>query len=218
MTIPKIRPGLLWALAGALVAGLLVHSCAPHPVGPAVVRIDTADASAWRARATQLERAMADSVGRIASLRRRLEGIETRRPDAVTVYDTVLDLRLDTVTLSLAIDARGRLIQEVALPDSAGHRPATYSPILVGDCDGGLQLAEGRVQCNRPRLGHLVAFAGAGVASSEVWSGGFPPPVTAYGAVGLAWTPAYRSTWSAEVRIEQDGRAVAAVRKGVRLW
>jgi hypothetical protein len=219
MTIPRVPAALLWALAGALVAGLLVYSCAPHPVGPAVVQVDTADASSWRARSQQLERAMADSVGRLAALRRRLDGIETRRSERITVYDTVLSLVEDTVTLSVAIDGRGRLTQELALPDAGGgHRPASSSPILVGDCDGGLRLAEGRVQCNTPRLGHLMAFAAAGVSSAEVWASGIPPPVMAYGAVGLRWTPAYRSTWSAELRLEDDGRAVASIRKGLRLW
>jgi hypothetical protein len=221
VTIPRIPAGTFYALAGALLAGLLLRGCDhPHPIGPVVVvRTDTADAAAWRAYSSELERAMQDSVGRLAELRRRLRGVETRRPDRVTVYDTVVSLRTDTVLLSLAVDSRGRLAQDVALPDSAGeHRPAVMSPVYVGDCDDGLQLVAGRVQCDRPRLGHLVAWIGAGVESREAWGSGLPPPVAAHASVGLRWSPTWRSLWSAELRVEEDGRAVAAVRRGVDLW
>lgn len=216
MTFPRPTPGLLWALAGALLTGLVLHTCSPAPIGPALVQVDTADASAWRARAHQLDRAMTDSVGRLATLRRQLAGIETRRPTRVMVYDTVLSLVTDTVILAVSVDGSGRLTQELALPDSGGHRPATAAPIRVGDCDDGYQLMAGRVQCNRARLGHLVAWVGAGVESRA--TSGLPPPIQPHGAAGLRWSPAYRSPWSAEVRIEHDGRTVASVRRGLALW
>lgn len=215
----SIPAGLIWALAGALLTGLLFRSCSPAaPSGPTVVQVDTAAAAAWRSRSLSLERAMADSVGRLATLRRRLDGIDFRTPEMVTVYDTVLSLATDTVILAVSVDSRGRLTQDLALPDSVGHRPATSSPIRVGDCDDGFQLRSGQVRCDRPRFGHLVAFVGAGVQSDPIWGSGLPPPVAAHGAVGLSWTPSFRSTWSAEARLQENGRAVAVVRRGVRLW
>lgn len=219
MRFPHLPAGLLFALAGAMLAGLLLKGCdRPAPVPPAVVRADTASAAAWKAYSANLERAMADSVGRLATLRRKLAGVETRGPERVTVYDTVISLARDTVLLSLAVDSRGRLTEDVALPDSAGHRPARMSAIRVGDCDDGLKLEAGRVQCNRPRLGHLTAWLSAGVESREMWASGIPPPVAAHASVALRWTPTYRSPWAAEVRVEQDGRAVAVVSRGLQLW
>lgn len=214
----NIPAGLLWALAGALLAGLLFRSCSSTPAGPSAVRVDTASAAAWRARSLSLERAMEDSVGRLATLRRKLDGVDFRTPEILTVYDTVISLATDTVLLAVEVDARGHLTQDLALPDSIGHRPATSSPIRISDCDDGFRLQAGRVRCDRPRLGHLVAWVGAGAASDRVWGSGLPPPIAAHGAVGLSWSPTFRSIWSAEARLEESGRAVVAVRRGVRLW
>lgn len=218
MTTPRL-PDLPWLLLMAGFLALALRSCAvPPSPPPARIAVEESSAAAWATRVAELERAMADSVGALTRLRRTLAGVEMRRPDRVVVYDTVVSLVRDTVLLSVAVDDRGRMVQDVALPDSGGHRPATYAPILVGDCDGGLRLEAGRVRCDRARLGHLVAWAGAGASAAYVWTGGFPPPIRAHGAAGLTWTPAFRSLWSAEVRVETDGRAVAAVRRGVRLW
>ena len=218
MTAPRL-PDLPWLLLLAGLLALALRSCAVSPPPPPErIVVEESSAAAWAARVAELERAMADSVGALTRLRRALAGVEIRRPDRVVIFDTVVSLVRDTVLLSVAIGGRGHLVQDVALPDSGGHRPAVYAPILVGDCDGGLRLEAGRVRCDRARLGHLVAWVGAGVSAEGVWTGGFPPPVRGYGAAGVSWTPSFRSTWSVELRAEADGRAVAAVRRGVRLW
>lgn len=216
--LPKLPSALLWAVAASLATAFVLHSCERPPPPVLVVRTDTADASQWRTRAAALQHQMADTVGALARLRRTLEGRDTRRPATVTVYDTVVQLQHDTVTLALAVDSHGRLTQTVALPaDSGGHRPADTAPIPVATCDDGFRVVGLAVECDRARAGHLVAFVGAGLAS-EPWGQGLPPPVRPHLAAGLRWTPSFRSLWSVELRGDAEGRVVLAVRRGLRLF
>lgn len=219
--LPKLPPALLWAVAASLATAFVLHSCERPPPPVLVVRTDTADASEWRQRAAELGQQVTQDSGLVASLRAKLSGVQTYRPERVTVYDTTILLRRDTVLLAATLEGAHRLSRTLALPvgDSAGsHHPADVAAQEIGNCDRRLSLAaDGRVQCVPARAGHLVAFVGAGV-TSEPWGRGLPPPIRPYLAAGLRWTPSFRSAWAVELRGDAEGRVVLAVRRGLRLF
>jgi hypothetical protein len=208
-----------WTVVAALLLLGVLRTCdrQARPVGTAErVVVDTASAARWRARADRLTREAADAQTTIERLKRELAGVERRAPRTITVYDTILDLRRDTVILAARIDARGVLTLDIATPDSTGHRPATAGGIRVSDCDDGVLIAGLDIQCNRARLGHLAIITRAGVETHPAAY----PALTATPTVeaGLRWTPSYRSTWAVELTGDMRGRANLRIEKGLRLF
>jgi hypothetical protein len=212
------RRTVAWALVAALATAGLLRACdraAPPPPAERLV-VDTASAAQWRARAERHAREAAEAKGAVERLRRELAGIERRAPRTVTVYDTIVDLRQDTVILAARVDGSGVLTLDVATPDSAGHRPATARGIRLGDCDDGWTVRGLDVQCNRARLGHLSVIGRAGVETRPAAY----PELTAAPAIeaGIRWTPSYRSTWAVEATAAPGGRAILRIEKGLRIF
>lgn len=207
-----LRPlpaGLLWALFGALLSGLLLKGCERPVPAPGPVKVDTVAAAQYEQRQASLVKATASPDGVAA----RLAGAERRAPKTVTVYDTVISLVQDTVVLGLQTSGSGVLTLDVAVPDSAGHRPQTLRGIDLSDCDDGLTVRATSVVCNRARLGHLSLIARAGIAH-DPFSGAVSPGLEA----GFRWEPSFRSTWAAELTADQEGRVRFVVQKGLRLF
>lgn len=218
--IRTIDIAILGILAILLLAPAVVHlvsrrpGAAPSPAPPA-----RAEAAAYRRRAEDLQAQITTRDGVIGRLQAALRARSEARPRQVVIYDTVV--RPDTVILGLTVDRRGTaaVVAGARIPDgdTIGYQPSERT-LDVGRCDDGIVLQGEHLVCDRARAGHLVAWIGAGVASSPVWGAGVPPPITAHVAAGLRWTPAYRSLWSAELRVEGDRRSVAEVRRGIQLW
>lgn len=216
MTLPRIPRSAAWAIVASLATLFLARGCErPAEVRTELV-VDTASAALWRARHDRLAREHADSVGLLEKARRAAAGIERRTPARVVVYDTVVDLRRDTVILYAQQDARGRLTIGAGVPDSAGHRPVEARGISIGDCDDGWSIRGTSVVCNRARLGHLSVIVRGGV---EVQALDYPAlrPEPAL-ATGLRWQPSYRSTWAVEATAEPSGRVKLQVERGFRLF
>jgi hypothetical protein len=208
-----IRSATLLILGGLLATGIVRACSHPVPVSPALVRADTAAAAAWAAREAQLERELGEARGVAARLRRRLEGIERRPPRTVVIYDTIIDLRRDTVVLAAKADAGGRLTLDVALPASAGHRPRTERGAELGNCDEGWSIRGSEVTCDRARLGHLRLLVRAG-ARVEWPPGDFAPALE----VGARWAPSYRSPWALEAQIRSLSAATLTIERHLPMW
>lgn len=174
---------------------------------------DTAAASAYRARIQELEADVGERDGVISQLSAALKAQEQRRPHSIVVYDTVIDVRRDTLILGAQQDSRGRLTIDIATPDTAGHVPETRAGIELSDCDDGWTIRGGAVLCDRPRLGHLSIIARGGVAY-ETASGVLSPSLQA----GIRWQPTFRSSWSAEATVDQAGIVRIGAEKQLRLW
>jgi hypothetical protein len=170
---------------------------------------DTANAAAYQARAQELEAAAQEN----SRLKAALKALEQRRPERVVVYDTIIDIRRDTVILGAQQDSHGRLTVDLATPDSAGHRPETRTGIQLGDCDDGWTIRAGSVLCDRARFGHLSILARGGTAY-DTGAGVLSPSLQA----GIRWSQTFRGTWSAEATVDQTGIVRVGVEKQFRLW
>lgn len=211
-------PTLIAAVAVYLVMLTTLRSCSADPVHPIAIRADSLPAAAFARREAFLRRQLGDSANALNRLRRQLAGVQVRPPQRVTVYDTVITPP-DTVLLAVVLGAEGKLEADagVRVDSAGGVRPQT-SVYDVSRCDGGWTLAaDGRVACDRARLGHLQAFGRIGVATA-VDPRGRPPSIEPRAAVGLRWTPCLRCGFAAELRGESDGSLVVQVERSVRIW
>lgn len=215
-SIPRgMTGGAALLVLGALLSAAVLRACDgdPLPVSPTFVQVDTAAAAAWRARSVVLERELGEATGHVNRLRRRLEGVERRSPRTITVYDTVVDLRRDTVILTVQADAGGQLTLDVATPDSGGHRPETHRGASLADCDEGWSIRGKDVICDRARLGHLRLFARAGVAMAYPELAGAPRL-----ELGARWVPNYRSGWAIEARATGLQGGMFTIERQMPIW
>jgi len=223
MTQIRLRVPWLPVLVGPalLVLVLLValRGCGGDPGPPiAYTRVDSLPAAAYGVRVAHLQRQLGDSARLLDQLRRRLAGVQVLRPERVVVYDTVIPSP-DTVFLSVQVSGGGQLEADAGVrADSAGQlQPQTLS-YDVSRCDDGWAIApDGRVACDRARLGHLRAFGRIGVATA-VDPRGRPPSIEPRAAAGLRWTPCLRCGFAAELRAESDGRVHLQVERSLRIW
>lgn len=130
----------------------------------------------------------------------RIRAHEARGPEIIVRTDTVVTPP-DTVFRILNIDAAGRMAYGVLVRRDSLWAPEIHAGIDVSDCDHGLSVEGGLVVCDRARLGHAELRFTLGTET----------------AIGLGWTPSFRSTW--DVFVGYDGRGfVAQVSKGLRLF
>lgn len=183
---------------------------------------DTASAAEYRAEMAEARRKLAavngeltGVRGKVATLRAHIAGLENREPATVTVYDTVIDLRRDTVAIRTTINGDGKLEIMGAIPDTAGWLATRFADIDVRDCDGGIDIIGTTTICDRPRLGHMEVYGAAGAGYPLARSVGNTVPVA---EVGLQWTPNFRSTWAVRAFVDLDARATLMVQRGLRIW
>lgn len=185
---------------------------------PPVVIVDTASAAQWR-RTAEAQRRQVEIVtgerdglgGLLDDARRTIEGLEMRPPERITVFDTIIDIRSDTVLLP-GIRITERVEVPVAVPDSTGHRPEIQTISLPENCDEGITILATGVVCDAARLGHLNLgiggqFAGA-MTSAPSW----------VLEAGAWWEPSYRSTKRISATIGSDGAFRIAISFGWRLF
>lgn len=214
----SLRPFLLAVLLAWVAFGAGSY-CAGDPGPPiAIAQRDSLPAAAFAAREAHLRRQLGDSAGVIARLRAQLAGRRVIRPERVIVYDTVIATP-DTVYLTVKVGGGGELQADAGVrADSAGQvRPQTLS-YDVSRCDDGWALAgDGRVVCDRARLGHLRAWGRIGAAAA-VEPQGRPPSIEPRAAAGLRWTPCLRCGLAVELQVGTDGAAALSVERSVRIW
>ncbi len=215
LTFSRIAPAVCWLVLGALIASFLVTRCDPGPpLTPSMVRVDTVEAEHWRQRSIEPARQVDPAAGRFEQLKRTLEGIQARGPTTLTVYDTIIDVRTDTVILALSVDESGTLTLDTAVPDSHGlHRPQTGRGAQLGDCDEGWAIRGTQVICDRARLGHLRLLARAGLRSDITT----PAPLPTL-AIGARWTPSYRSRWAIEARVTEQLAGELTIERHFQIW
>lgn len=125
----------------------------------------------------------------IENLRATIEGLEARRPERVTVFDTVI--RYDTVPVFLTVGMEGdeATALRVEPADSAGMGQPREETFDVSGCDEWQVMPDGTLVCDRPTFGHLslVLFSALSVTSPE--SGGLVADVN------LRWRKHNDSPW-----------------------
>jgi len=95
--------------------------------------------------------------------------------------------------------------------DTVAYRPHLYD-VDVRDCDRGIVTGPTGLVCRTAPLGHLSIIARLGVGSQL---GGTPHPI---GAVGVSWTPAFRSGFRIDAGIDIERRGYVGIERAVRLF
>lgn len=215
-----LLPNLLTAIA-LIALGALLRGCAGGGEPPAIVVSDTIAARKYRQERDdarrQLEAARGERDGLrgvVDDLQRAIRGLEERRPERITVYDTLIVA--DTVFLQAQINGAGRLVLIRAIPDSAGlHRPERLTGIDVRDCDDGIVMLASGVVCNRARFGHLSLLVRGVGHAAPAWP---IDDLRLRAEAGIRWTPAFRSSTAAELVVTSQERVELRAETGVRVF
>lgn len=145
-------------------------------------------------------------------LRAKLAGQEAVVPSTITVTDTLVTPP-DTVLQLVRVEDQTLTLAPLIKGDSL-WAPEIHRFDIAG-CDDGFSWNAGELVCDRARLGHLALYAEAGVAGHPF----SPIPNLAYqAAVGVQWTPSFRSGWRVSTALAMDGRATLTIRKGWSVW
>lgn len=201
----------------AVVVALAVGRCSLPPetiTGPVITHVDTVAPAEMMAL---LESGALEN----SRLNRIVRGYEARRPSEIirtdtlrTPPDTVLQLvRVDGESLIVAPLIKDSIADtQSRLMDTLLYRPELHT-FNVSGCDDGWSWAAGELVCDRARFGHLSPFVLVGLYAEGVARP--TPTVRPLAALGLEWTPSFRSGWRASAGAGADGRFSASV---TRQW